>query len=257
MPCSKSSITTRALGVLLACTALLSGCGGGGGGGGGGGEGPTGPVIPASLAAVQGFWGGPLDASTIGQTVVLPDGNVWLVVQSGSTVLAVGRAQAVITPAGASATGATTELASGLSQPLTMTASSVVAQHTVTGTVTARQVTSNVSWTYNSRYDVPLPLADVAGRWTGTASQQQVGVTLDVGATGAITGVSTTGCTYSGALTKMQQAVAVLSANLTETCAGASNTFTGIATVNEAKNRASLLLGTAAGTQFTLIPLQK
>ena len=254
MPCSKSLITSRALGVLLACAALLSGCGGGGGGDE---EGPSGPVIPASLAAVQGFWGGPLDASTTGQAVVLPDGNVWLVVQSGNTVLAVGRAQAVITPAGASATGNTTEMASGLSQPLTMTASSVVAKHTVTGTVTARQATNNVSWTYSTTYDTPLLLADVAGQWTGTASQQQVGITLDISAAGVLPGSSTTGCSYSGALAKMQQAVAVLSAHLTETCAGASNTFNGIATVNEAKNRASLVLGTAAGTQFTLIPLQK
>ena len=239
---------------------LLAGCGGGGGGGDDPGTPP--PVtppgsVPTTLDALQGFWAGPFDTGTTAQAIVLRTGDVWMVVQSGTTVQSVGRAQAVLNASGASASGGLTNLQSGVTAPLALTATAVSPKTTLTGTVTTSQTTRNLTWSYNTRYDTALPVANFAGRWTSTADQQRFSVTWDFAAGGALTGTSSTGCTYTGSLAPLAQPVAVLSASIVETCAGASTTLTGVATMNDARTRASFVLATQAGNQFTFAALQK
>lgn len=264
MHCSKFNI--RSAVAAASVTVLLAGCGGGGGGGGGGGDAgdpgtppPVAPpgTIPATLEALQGFWGGPFDSGTTAQAIILRTGEVWMVVQSGTTIQSVGRAQAVLNASGASASGGLTHLQSGVTAPLALTATAVAPKTTITGTVTTSQTTRNLTWSYGARYDTPLPVADFAGRWTSTADQQRFAVTWDFTAQGAISGTSTTGCSYAGTLAPLPQPVAVVAANLVETCAGASTALTGVATMNDAKNRASFVLATQAGNQYTFAALQK
>lgn len=246
---------------------LLAGCGGGGGGGDTGGDpgtpgNPGNPgtppgAIPTTLEALQGFWGGPFDTGTTAQAIILRTGDVWMVVQSGNTVQSVGRAQAVLNASGATATGGLTNLQSGVTAPLSLTATAVAPKTTLTGTVTASQTTRNLTWSYSTRYDTALPVANFTGRWTSTSDQQRFAVTWDFAAGGALSGTSTTGCTYTGNLAPLAQPVAVLAATIVETCAGASSTLTGVATMNDAGTRASFVLATQAGNQFTFAALQK
>lgn len=260
MRCSK--FTFRPAVAAASAALLLAACGGGGGGGDAGDPGtPPPPVnppgtVPTALESLQGFWAGPFDTGTTAQAIILRTGEVWMVVQSGSTVQSVGRAQAAINATGASASGGLTNLQSGATAPLALTATSVAPKTTLTGTVTT-QTTRNLTWTYNSRYDTALPVANFAGRWTSTSDQQRFAVTWDFAAGGAITGTSTTGCTYTGNLAPLAQPVAVVTATLVETCAGAGTTLTGIATMNDARNRASFVLATQAGNQYTFAALQK
>lgn len=255
--CSKFTFQSAVAAASVAL--LLAGCGGGGGGGDAGAGDPGTPpgAIPTTLEALQGFWGGPFDPGTTAQAIILRTGEVWLVVQSGATVQSVGRAQAVLNASGATASGGLTNLQSGVTAPLTLTATAVAPKTTVTGTVTTSQTTRNLTWSYSTRYDTALPVENFAGRWTSTADQQRFAVTWDFAAGGALTGASTTGCTYTGNLAPLAQPVAVLSASIVETCAGASTTLTGVATMNDAKNRASFVLATQTGNQFAFTALQK
>ena len=256
-----SKFILRPAAVAAGVAILLAGCGGGGGGGDDSGNPPPvvppGSVVPTALDALQGFWGGPFDTGTTAQAIVLRTGDVWMVVQSGNTVQSVGRAQAAINANGASAAGGLTNLQSGVTAPLTLTATAVAPKTTLTGTVTTSQTTRNLTWSYSTRYDTALPVANFAGRWTSTADQQRFAVTWDFAAGGTLTGTSSTGCTYTGSLAPLAQPVAVLTASIVETCAGASTTLTGVATMNDAKTRASFVLATQAGNQFTFAALQK
>ena len=243
---------------LAAGSLFLAACGGGGGDGG---TTPppanNTPVVPTSLEQVQGFWSGPLDTGTVIQAVILRNGEMWATVQGGGTIQSAGKAQGVVVATGVRATGVLTNLQPATSQALTVEATSVAPKATLTGTVTAPAPAKPANWTYNARYDTPLPVADFAGRWTGTAGGQTVSATWNITAAGALTGTSSTGCTYTGTLAPQSPAVAVVSVSVAENCAGTSQTYTGIATMNEPRTQTSFILAFASGAQVTFLAMQK
>jgi hypothetical protein len=82
---------------------------------------------------------------------------------------------------------------------------------------------------------------DAAGAWKATVGGNAQSVSWAVTASGAVSGSSTTGCTYTGTLTAMTNASAYTAA-FRETCSdGASTLFNGIATLNSAKNALSMV----------------
>lgn len=232
--------------VALAATTLLAACGGGGGDAGG-----------APVADLQGFYAGSFGADTA-QAIVLPDGVLWLVVQSGGAIQSAGRGQAGLAGSSARISGVVTDLASGTSSALSLDVPAFAARSTLAGSLRAGPKQANIRWAYDSRYETPRPVADFAGRWEGTASQGRVALTWDIAASGVVQGTSTTGCTYNGRLTAQAPATAVLGATVTERCPGLANlTLSGIATLNAAGDRASLVLAPPAGTSAAFLALEK
>ncbi len=267
---------TARLATLFAATALLAACGGGGGGGGdstatpapagtapptapggGGGAVPAPPAAPTSLEQVQGFWSGSVDAGSTLEAVILPNGEAWLVLHSGGQVRSAGRAQGVLNGAGVTATGILTDLTAGTTQALTVQATSVLPKSTLAASLSVLLPARSVTWAYNARYDTAVPVAAFAGHWQGSAGQQRIGATWDITAAGALTGTSTIGCTYTGTLAAHAQAPSVVKVSLTETCTSGTQTFTGIATMNESRTQTSYVLTYASGAQASFVAMQK
>jgi hypothetical protein len=83
--------------------------------------------------------------------------------------------------------------------------------------------------------------ADVAGAWKATVGSNAQSVSWAVATSGAVSGSSTTGCTYAGTLAAMTNASAY-TASVKETCSdGVSTQLNGIATLNSAKDALSMV----------------
>ena len=110
------------------------------------------------------------------------------------------------------------------------------------------------TWAYNAAFETPARLSDAAGRWSSSFAQGAIRVTLDFSALGAITGSSTTGCTYSGGVVPHPAGIAVFNLTLIEACLNqASRSYSGIATVNAAAGSLSAAYTTADGALAGLL----
>jgi hypothetical protein len=211
---------------LFALTLLLA-CGGGGGGGG-----DTPPPAPSDPSAAQGFWSGAVDAQTTASAVLLPDGAAWNVLRKGSAITSLVRGTTTVTGSAFSISGVSFNPAGGA--PGSYSISGTVAPK-ATLTVAAAGSASGYTLAYNKSYETAAKLPDVAGRWTASFGGGSLQLTLDFSATGALTGTSTSGCTYTGSVVPHPAAVAVFNLALVEACVGASVPYTGIVTLNEAR----------------------
>jgi hypothetical protein len=201
---------------------------------------PT-PSPTLSVSSLQGIWRSPAGAASTLSAVALPDGKVWALISNASSTRVVKGSFAVQNNA---------YLASGKSFTLGTTASStasltatVLEKTSLSGVISANGLTENYSLAYQSRYDTAAALADFAGVWSATLGPGTVNWTL--GSTGAITGTRTTGCTYTGQLSLRSEQKAVVDAVVTETCAGAVTTLSGVAVKSEDKLGINLLLTNA------------
>lgn len=235
----------RAAACVLACMVMVA-CSGGSGGGGTSvvtDPGTTPPPPSAGAAAAQGFWSGQVDAQTTASAVYLPEGVAWTVVQDVTGVTSMARGSVTVDASAFSVTGRSFELASGTTSTFSITGT--VAQK-ATLSVAAAGTVPSYTLVYRSAYETPATLADVVGAWTSTREGSIVRLTLNVAASGALAGSSTTGCSYTGTLAPYSAGVAVFSLSLTETCLGlAALEFTGIATLNAAKTALSAAFTTA------------
>ncbi len=222
---------------------------------------PATPVTPTSLANAQGFWSAAPSATTSVGTVILPNGQAWVIYETGNTVSAL--AQGALSVSGSTFTGSGKHysLPGGAVQDFSLsatagTATSTTATPTLVNTTTVGTASSNtLTWTYNKAYESAATQASVQGRWSGL--QGAVSLMWDVDSAGKLAGTSTTGCTYSGTITPNASPVAVLDAAITESCAGTLKTLSGIATLNAAKTGLSVAYTTAAGAQGGVLVLQK
>ncbi len=220
-----------ALGASLLIVAL-AGCGGG-------------DSTPARAPA-QGFYAGSAGTGRTAQAVLLPQGELWLVVTGSDGSVLAARGEATVQDATLSATGSATNVATLGTAPFSLQASAQADSTAITGTLQIGGTNSNIEWTYDSRYETVRPVADSSGQWSGSSSAGAVTLTWDVGSGGALTGSSTAGCTYSGALASEPQPSAVLAVSVTETCAGAPPTaLAGIATLNTTKDRMTIVISGA------------
>jgi len=113
--------------------------------------------------------------------------------------------------------------------------------------------TENYSLAYQTRYDTAATLGDFAGVWSATLGPGTVNWTI--GATGALTGTRTTGCTYTGQLSVRPEQKAVLDAAITETCAGAVTQLSGVAVKSEDKGGINLLMTNADDSAAVAVTL--
>ena len=241
--------------LVLAVTALV-GCGGGGGGA------EPGPTPTPTESPAQGFWAGTLAGTASASAVIVDNGDAWIVFQdvvAGANAIT-GFARAALTVSGTSFTG------TGRHYKLTdNTAQSFTASGTLQGT-TALQTTVVVgaqapvgpaALAYSARYRIPAVQADASGQWRATFNAGASVVNILVSGTGALSGSSTTGCTYVGSLVPRSATVAVYNLAFTETCVTGSSVMNGIGALNEAKTGLSLAFTNADGAKGGLLLLQR
>ena len=173
--------------------------------------------------------------------VALPDGKLWALISDASSMRVIK---------GSFAVQGNAYLASGKSFTLGTTTSSstsltatVLAKTSLSGVISTGSLTENYSLAYQSRYDTAATLADFAGAWSATLGPGTVNWTI--GATGALTGTRTTGCTYTGQLSLRAEQKAVVDAVVSETCAGAVTQLSGVAVKSEDKASITMMMTNA------------
>lgn len=217
---------------------LLAACGGGGGGdnssSGSGGTGGTGGTV-FDTGTLQGRWTTAGSAAAAYTAIVVPAADntatAWLLARDASHLWRL--------------TAAANQTLAGRAFVLGEATSSDVA-----GTYSATPAATPASMTLSNVLAAPLALdrtdalsgmaapADAAGSWKATAGATATTWTLSDA--GAISGSSTTGCTYAGnAMTPTS--VKVYTLDFTETCAGSSTVFSGIATLDADRARLTVV----------------
>lgn len=245
---------------LALSTAALVACGGGGGGevsGGGSGQ-PS----ALTLASAQGFWSATPSENTSVSAVILPSGHVWVIYQNANIVSAL--AKGTLSLSGTTYTGIGQHYTLPGEAVKTFSLSAILGPETSSsGRATTLVNTATVgtglpstqTWAYNKTYENPATQASVQGRWSG--EQGAVSLVWNIDSAGKIAGTSTTGCTYSGTLNPNANPVAVLDADITESCAGTLKTLNGIALLNTTKTGLSVAYTTQTGSQGGVVLLQK
>jgi len=211
------------------------------------------PNPPLTVSSLQGIWRSPAGAASTLSAVVLPDRKVWALVSNASSTRVIKGGFAVqdsaYQAAGKSFTLGTTTVSS------TSLTGTVLEKTSLSGVISTGSLNENYSLAYQTRYDTAATLGDFAGVWSATLGPGTVNWTI--GATGALTGTRTTGCTYTGQLSVRPEQKAVLDAAITETCAGAVTQLSGVAVKSEDKSSINLLLTNADDSAAVAINLAK
>ena len=226
---------------------MLAACGGGA---------DTGTPTVADLAQAQGIWEGTGSSGLTASAVVLPEGAVWLVLAQNDQPVALVQGRLV-------AQGTVFAGSAGryVFSPPAKTLVSLNADARAQASLSLRYASTDASdalqMTYQTRYESTLSVADLAGPWRGLTGDGVVAIEWTLNPSGAIEGRSSTGCTYSGAVSVRPQARAVLNARVTEICAGASASFDGVVTLSADQLRAHFAFVSADSSSALLIGLRR
>lgn len=247
--------------------AALLGCGGGGGDGGSGNVTPTPDPVANPTELLQGFWSGSVgnapDGATRTSVVIMPDGTGWAVLESPTA--ATGLAKAAFTGTGTSANAASITASgryyrSASSTSVNVTGSGNVATGTLTGNLAFAgnaAGASAINWTPVTGYRTAARVADAAATWTGRLGDSALTVTWTINSSGALSGASTTGCTYTGTVRPNPAGIAVFDVAATEDCAGSTRALAGIATQNAAKSALNVAYTSDGGNSGGLLALTR
>ena len=196
-----------------------------------------------TLAALQGIWQSAAGDATSTSAIVLPDGRLWAVQVSGtggSTTTRVLKATLAVQGNGYSAAGKSYTLGGSTSAPATApVVASVVEKTRLDVRVGTDAIAETLSLAWQGRYDTGASLAGFAGAWSATLGPGTLRWNID--AQGRITGVRTTGCTYTGQL-RPRTDVKVYQASVVETCSTGTKSFAGVATHRAAAGSAPAAL---------------
>lgn len=238
----------------LAAAALLSACGGGDDGGS--------EAVPASepgstfsASQLQGRW---VTASGITPART----GIFLPAAAGSTELWLLSADLrSLSRLQVSASGVDAVSATGKTYSLPNSAASPAQAASYSGSANLTNLSMSLNpgalqFTRNDALKAATNQADVAGNWRATLGGQTVALNWNIAATGALSGPSSTGCSYSGQLTARSDARAY-NASLTETCNGASVSFSGIATYRANPAALTLALTSTDAAQAMVVSLTK
>jgi hypothetical protein len=213
----------------LVCVALF-GCGGGGDGGTG-----DSALSPSNdPAASAGLWKGSTSNGRQAYGVTLSDGTYWFIytaVGNSSRIAGVGQGTAT-------SIGGTLISVDGLDfnlEGLGVSAASITATYSprVSLNGTVRYPSQSVSFTTSYVSVAPAALSQIAGSYRGTAAVVAAteSVNITISASGAISGTSASGCTFTGAATPRTDA-AVFDVTVTfagGVCALGGSTVKGVA----------------------------
>lgn len=221
------------LALSLVLTAALTACGGGGGGG-------DEPVASGPTSKVQGRWATAAVSTPAYTAVGLPAGNasavVWVLANDASRLAKV-TVQDNGTLAGKAYTLGQNTTAAAITGQWSVPSSQSI---NLTGVVN-----STLAFSQTDALTTPAVQADAAGTWQATIGGNARTVTWVIAASGALSGSSTTGCSYTGNMAAMANASAYI-ATVKEACPdGVATQFNGIATLNPAKNALSMVASSA------------
>ena len=247
--------------LLLALASTLAGCGGSGGG--------SDPVAAtptaAKLETAQGFWSGSLAGGTTlnaasTQAVLLPDGTAWMVLlSSAGAPTGMVKASLAVAGTGYVGSGHVYTLATGAAGSATMTGTAQAGSR-LDATLTTAGATTTTGATglaFSNAYYTAATAADVAGNWSASASSGALRVNWTVAAGGALSGISSTGCTWTGSFANRTGGTAVLDFSATETCAGVSTVYSGVAVPNSTKSAVTLFVTTTGDAQGFVLTMAK
>ncbi len=214
-------------------------------------------VTNGAAPIAKGFWGGTTGAVTT-SAIVLANGDSWFVFIESGVISRFARLQIIANGTNYSSTGYQYLLQSGTKETAaaTGTFSEKLALSAFMTAVSGTTTLTNLA--FNTRYETAAVQADATGSWTGSFGGNSSSRTMNIAATGALTGTSTTGCSYSGTILPRTADPAVFDANFTETCViGSPTVLSGIATVNAAKTSLSMAVTTADKASGALFMGQK
>lgn len=218
------------------------------------------PIDPP--AVVQGFWSGSVttgpDSATKATAVVTPALTAWVVFDNGTTVT--GLAKVALSAAAASNTEVSAQGSGSyfkLGTTLSKQAVALSATATTSGAFSGTLGTSTWAWQSNASYKTAALASDLVANWTGTAAGKAVSYNWTVDGNGALSGSSTTGCSYSGTVKPNAAGVAVFDVLVTEACSGVTKTLTGIATLTSAKSALAVAYTTTGDAEGSVLQLTK
>jgi len=228
----------------LALGGLLAACGGGGGG-----SAPT--IDPAQL---KGRWVTAAGVAPAMTAVVVPDANgaanAWLLAQDASRLVK------LVVRSDSSANGKTYTLGQNNATGQAVTGQ-VNAALTASPKTIAFTGLNTGTLTQSDALATPAVQAEVQGNWRATLGGNAQTVQWSLGATGGLTGSSTTGCTYVGNVAAIAS-TAAYSVSFNESCADGSKTvFGGVGTLNAAKNGLTVVVASADESRGAAIFLAK
>lgn len=231
------------LAVLAAATMVLTACGGGGGGGG---EVET-PTPSPVVKRADGLWTGTTGNGRAMNALVLDDGNYWVIYSAANnSAVVAGAVHGTFTADNGTfkSTDGKDFNFEGLGiLPLSSVAATYDPKKTFNGqlnyTTAAGSVTFNA--TYNVAYDKPSTQATVSGSYTGVTATN-IGterVTFTVSSTGALSGSSAGGCSFTGSVMP-KSGVGAYKVSITYrggACAAGTSTQSGAAYFDTATSR--------------------
>jgi hypothetical protein len=202
-------------------------------------QGTVDPVPITKKPAIKGFWKGA--QGTIGTSaIVLANGDSWLVFQESGISTSFARLQIQTNGLSYSGTGTQYFLTSGTAQNVS-TVGTFTEKASLLGTAVVVSGSASMALAYSPEYETTATLADAAGNWVGSYNGGASSATIAIAENGALTGSSTTGCTYSGTMQMRSTDPALFDVSFTESCVdGDSKALAGIATVNAARTSLSL-----------------
>lgn len=200
---------------------------------------------------MKGFWKGIQDTTGF-SVIVLANGEMWLVLQEAGVTTRFARFQTQSTTSAFSGSGNHYLLTNGTTQTASSTGT-FAEKSSLSGTMTTESGSTSFSLTYDSQYETVVSQNDAVGSWTGTYNGGDSSTTIIIDPSGALTGSSTTGCSYNGILHPRTADPAIFDLNFTETCVvGEIKILSGIATVNTNKTHLSFAATTADNTNGAL-----
>lgn len=212
-------------------------------------------AVAFAASNLQGIWTPGVVGGVAASAVVLANGNFWVVVNQNPVQMYAGVLQGT---ASAYSGGARQYISGTTSVPalVTLAVDASAVKTTLTGTMTpADQPAQAFSFSYAARYETPASLTDIAGTWVGTKGGGAVVVNWGIDSSGVLSGSSTSGCGYTGAVAvhSVPVAVGVFDLTLSETCTelgvSATKNFAGIVTLNAAKTAANFAFTTSSGSE--------
>jgi hypothetical protein len=177
---------------------------------------------PPSTAIPEGIWGGGTSTGLAVSTLVLENGQYFIVPTSTSGV---GLVEGIMTASAGNFTDPAAVVYPSSDVPVAATTTgSFTAKKSLSGTVAASQSlsspfpqgTTGVTFNgdYNSLYDSPATIAEALGTWTGQTAGSSASVSLSVAADGTFTGTNGS-CSFSGSVTPRSTGKHVLDGKVT------------------------------------------